>query len=168
VGWAEIITGTALAVVLFGVAGFTLWLQMRTLRQLPQRQLPDEEMRYLRWQAWRRLATSGLLLLLAILFVIALAFQGNPAQQLADEQAAAREAGEELPLTPEQKRFARIWGWNWIAILLALFLIVLLVAIDFWSIRRYGLRERRKLNEDRRAMMQRQLHRMRQEHDERN
>jgi len=168
VGWPQIIAGTVLTLVLFSVAGWTLWWQVRTLRQLPHRQLPDEEQRYLRRQARLRLATSSLLLILAILFVVGHVFLEGPAQQLADESDAVRAAGQEFDLTPEQRSFARIWGWHWIAILLVLFLVLLLAGIDLWSIRRYGLKQHRKLIADRRAMLQRQLHRMRQERNERN
>ncbi len=104
--WSEIIAGTALAVVLFGLAGFTLWWQLRNLRQLAHRQLPDEETRYLHRQAWQRLATGGLLLVLGVLLVGALAFLENPAQKLADLSDEARKAGQPFRLTPEQRLFA--------------------------------------------------------------
>ncbi len=79
-----------------------------------------------------------------------------------------RAAGQEFNLTPEQKQFARIWGWYWIAFMLILFLVLLLTGIDLWFVRRYGLKQHRQLIADRREMLQRQLHRLRQEHNERN
>jgi hypothetical protein len=169
----EIITGTVLAVVLFGLAGFTLWWQLSKLRRLASQQLPDEETHFLRRQAGRRLATAGLLLVLAILLAVGVAVLQAPAQQLGDEREAAREAarqaGEEPPpLTPEQRRFAETYRWYWMVFLVVLFLVIVLAGADLWSVRRYGMRQRRRLNEDRRAMIQRQLHRLRQERDERN
>jgi hypothetical protein len=169
VGWTQIIFGLVLVAVLVAVAGYYGWRQvgaLRRLRQLPD--LPDEEQRYLRGQARRRLAISALLLLLAILLAGDLLFLEAPSQQLADEHAPFTDAGQE-PVWTDQTRFlARLYGIYMIVFLLVLLAALVLAGIEFWSIRRYGLRELRKLQADRRAMIRRQIARLHQERDERN
>lgn len=164
----EIVTGTALAVLLFALAGGTLWWQLRNLRRLTQQQFPDDETRYVRRQGRRRLTIGGLLLVLGVLLVGALVFLEEPALKLGLEREALREAGKDDPLTPDQRRFAEVYRWYWMTFLVVLLGVIVLAGVDLWSVRRYGMKQRRRLNEDRRAMIQRQLHRLRQERDERN
>jgi hypothetical protein len=80
---------------------------------------------------------------------------------------ASRVASLDAPavplLTPDERFFLRIYGGAWIGILLALLALVLLAAVDVWSTRRYGLRAQRKIQDDRRAMIARQVARLRQE-----
>ena len=63
--------------------------------------------------------------------------------------------------TPEEKDFLHLWGGLWIAILLLLMAIIFLAAWDLWAIRLYSVREHRKIQADRRAMIERQAARMR-------
>jgi H+/gluconate symporter-like permease len=156
VSWSQIVFGVVLVLALLAVAGFFGWRQLLTLRRLrADPYLPDEERSYERSKAYRRLVSSVLMLVLAVLLGCLLAFYETPAQQIADEDPPA--------FTPEQKLFLRIWGGSWVAFLLILMVVVLLAAADLWATRRYALRQYRKLQEDRRAMIERQAGRIRQE-----
>jgi hypothetical protein len=156
--------------VLLGVAFVFGWQQYVALRGLRNRpELPLAERRQQRGQAYRRLLTCGLLALLALLLAGAQLFLEERVDNLIDEQRAqAQEQGGEQPFTPEQRNFARFYGVYWIGCLVVLMAVVGLAGIDLWETRRRGLRERRKLLDDQRVMLRRQITRLRQERDERN
>jgi hypothetical protein len=166
VGWDQIVFGASLVAVLLGVAGFYSWRQLRLLRRLNLRReqefLATEEDEFLRRQAWRRLINSGLMLVLAALLTGLLIWFEGPAQELAVTRDAFPE-GQVPPLNPEQRSFAQVYTGLWIALLLVLLAVVLVAAVDVWSTRRYAVRQYRKLQADRRAMIERQVARLRQE-----
>lgn len=160
--WSEIIFGSALVAGLTALGCFFGQRQWQHLRELRTTSLPDEEMTWERRKAWRRLISSGLLLVLAVLLGMLLAVYEPAAQRLADEREGLT-AEEAPPFTAEQRMFLRIWGGTWIAILLVLMTVVFLAAIDLWATRRYAQRQFRKLQADRRSMIERQMIRLRQE-----
>jgi hypothetical protein len=164
----HIVFGAVLAAVLLVLGIFYFWRQLRTLRRLANSTLPDEEQIYSRYQARWRLLSSGLLILLAVLLTADLAFLEQPAHDIAEKAKAGRDAGEENPLTDTERLFVKVYGWFWIGFLLILLGVVLLAAVDLWSTRLYAWRARRRLQDDRRAMIERQVHRLRQERNERN
>ena len=162
-GWSQIIFGAALVVVLLALSFYFGWQQVQALRQLRRKpDLPREEARHERVKAWRRLVSCALTLVLAGLLGTLMLFFEGPAQRFADERAALPDDAQP-PWTAEQKTFLRAWGGTWIALLLVLLVVVLLAAIDLWATRRHGLRAYRKLQADRRAMIERQVIRLRQE-----
>jgi hypothetical protein len=161
VGWTQIVFGAALVVVLLFVAllyGVRQIVALRRMR-LPE-ELPPGEWNYQRSQARRRLVMSFLLLVLAVMLAVALIYLENPAEQL---KQTLEQQGEEKPLDPEQRGFARLYAIFWIIFLLVLMAVVLLAALDFWATRRYGIRLHRKLIADRRDMIEREVSRLRQE-----
>src|SRR5262249_27393450 len=105
---------------------------------------------------------------LGVLLVVALVFLEGPAEKLGAEREAMQKAGLEAPRTPEQLRFIEAYRWNWMTFLVVLLVVIVLAGIDLCSLGRPGMKQRRKLNGDGRAMLQRQLPRLRQERDERN
>lgn len=163
--WSEIIFGTILVLVLLGLGAFFGTEQFRHLRSLSHLQLPDEELRYERNKTRRRLFSSALLMLIGVLLASSLIFHEPTAQQIADQREAFT-AEDAPPFTEEQRAFLRIWGGTWIVLLLTLMAVVLLAAVDLWATRRHGLRLYRKLREDRRAMVRRQVERLRREREE--
>jgi hypothetical protein len=147
-----------------GLVGLSLyigWRQLATLRRLRLEALPDEERRYERRKAIRRLVSCVLTMTMAVLLA-GLLFYGVSAQELADQRAGFEKA-DAPEFTAEQKLFLRVWGGSWIALLIVLLVVLTLAGIDLWATRRYGLRQYRKLADDRRAMIQRQVNRMRQQ-----
>ena len=159
-GWPQTVFGALLVAALLFVSLYYAWRQLRALRALRGASLPDEEMRYERAKARLRLINSVLTLLLAGLLIAGLVYLEGPAQRLADERAAAPDG---QPLTPQERVFVRLYGWFWIAFMLILLAVVALAAVDLFSTRRYGLRQHRKLQADRRAMIERQAARIRQQ-----
>jgi hypothetical protein len=158
--WSEIVFGTVLVVVLVLVSVVYGWRQLHQLRRLRASSLPDEEMRWESRKAWRRLVSSGLTFVMALLLAALLGFYESHAQRLADERDAVAPGTE---LTAEQKVFVRKWIGLLIALLAVLFTVVLLAGVDLWATRRYARRQFRKLQADRRAMIERQATRLRQE-----
>jgi H+/gluconate symporter-like permease len=169
VTWTQYLFGGLLVAALLLMAFFYGARQLRQLRRLRQAtDLPDDERDY-EWRKARwRLVSSGLLLLLALLLASVLLFLEGPAQTLADQREALHQAGQNPPFDAEQKHFLRWWGGSWIAILLTLLAVVFLAALDLFATRRYGLRQHRKLQAERRDMIARQVSRLRQEWNERN
>jgi len=165
VPWSEIVAGSFLILALVGMSFYFGRRQLLTLRRLRQDgAVPDEERLYERKRARRRLISCGLTLLLAVLMVLLLALFEGKAQQLADAREGV--ADDAAPaLTPAEKAFLRVWGGLVISILLLLLAVLGLAAVDLWETRRYGLRQMRKLQADRRAMIQRQAARLREPRD---
>ncbi len=170
--WPQVVWGVALIAALLGVSVFYAWRQGRALRELRAAEdLPAEEARYRYRQAYRRLVNCALMLVLAVLLAGTLVFLEGPTQKLADERQALLDAGATEPLpdaTPEQQRLINNYALTWILILLVLLAIVVLAALDLWSTRKFGLQQYRQIQADRRAMIESQLARMREEHYRRN
>jgi hypothetical protein len=164
VGWPQIIFGAILVLVLLFVSllyGVRQFIALRRLRHAEE--MPLDEANHLRSQGRRRLVTSLLLLLLGIMLAGDLIFLEVPAQQLADQRVQQERQGDTTPLSGEQRQFARFYGSFFVFFLLVLMAVVFLAALDFWATRRYGLRQHRKLSADRRAMIEREVSRLRQE-----
>ena len=154
--WKEIAFGAVLVAVLVVLAAFYGWGQVRMLRRLRgPHGLSDAEARWRRGQAWRRLLGSALMLALAALLACAALVMGEQAQRLADAGPAAN--------TPESRQFVRVYGGVVIAVLLLLLALLAVVAVDLWSTRRFSVREQRKILDDKRAMIQREVSKMRQQ-----
>ncbi len=152
-----------LVCLLLGLAGYFAWQQrlaFRTLRE--QHDLSAQDRRYIRWQAWRRLVCSGLMVVLAGLlagwFALGL---GDATRELGEQSHAQRVPGEPPVLTRDQQRFVNLVSLYVIVILLVLLSILGIAGFDLWAIRRFGIRHQRKIQEDRRAMIEHQVARMR-------
>jgi hypothetical protein len=161
VTWPQFVSGWVLVGLLLALAVGIGWRQVRALQAL--REDPDpssDDARYERGKARRRLVNSALTLLLAGLLAGAMVFLEVPADRLAGARDAA-EPGEGL--TPEEKQFALRYAWYWILLLLVLFAVLAVAAVDLFATRRYALRQYRKLQADRRQMIERQTARLRQE-----
>jgi hypothetical protein len=164
VGWTQIVFGIVLVVVLLFVAILYAVRQILSLRRLRQtEEMPLDERAYLLGRARRRLVNSLLMFVLGIMLAVDLAYLEMPAQQLADQRAALEQEGEAPPLNPQERWFARLYGSFFVLFLLVLMVVVFLAAFDYWATRRYGLGQRRKLLADRRAMIEREVARLRQE-----
>jgi hypothetical protein len=113
--------------------------------------------------AYRRLVNSGLMVVLAGLLTGALLFLEQPAQDLADQQDAREKIGQKTRLEGAERDFAWTYTTYWLAFCLVFFVIVVLAGADLLAIRRYGRQQFQKLREDRRAMIERETARMREE-----
>ena len=158
---AELVFGGVLVIVLLILAGYYGWRQVRTLRSL---KAPDErseeERRFLRGQAWRRLVGSGLMVIFAGLLVGSVAFNAS-LRRLSDRDGEARRNNEERTLDPEEWEFAHTYAVYWIVCLLVLLAILATATLDLLAIRRFGRRQISQIQSDRRAMIEREVARMR-------
>ncbi len=153
-------------VVLLGLSFGFGWRQLAVLRRLREGpELPADDARQLRRQAQRRLVSCGLLALLALLLAGAQLFLEERADVWIAQQKDQAPEGEPVEPTPEQRDFFRVYGVYWIVLLVVLLAVVVLAGIDLWETRGRGLRERRKLLDDQRVMLQRQVTRLRRERD---
>jgi hypothetical protein len=147
------------------LAAYYGWKSVRMLRRTtPQFEMLPHERQFYRRQAWRRLINSCLTLLLAgFMAVPFLTPMQEQAEQLGEERVQMRKEGRVEPMTPEQKKFARFYAGYWITTLLVLALILLMAGVDVFATRHYAFTQMRQIQADRRAMIQRQLERWRQE-----
>ncbi len=160
---------TALLIgVLLALAGYYAWRQVQTLRRLRRDEnLSPEDRQYVRGQALRRLACSGLMIVFAGLLAGSFDIEFR-AQDLVNLGDAAKARGEQTNLDPEQQRFFNFYTLYWISALLVLLAMVGTALYDLLAIRRFGRRQFHKLQADRRAMIERQAARVREERNGRN
>ena len=162
--WTQVLFGSVLVVLLLALAGYYAWRQVQALHGMKdaEESLAGERS-YLRRRAWRRLFGCALMVVLAVLLGGMMLFLEDRAKELADLGAAARERGEEPQFTEEQRRFRVVYAvWN-IGLLLALLATLSTAAVDLLATRRFSLGQLRRIQADRRAMIERQVARMRQE-----
>jgi hypothetical protein len=150
-GWLLAVSG-----VLLVLAGYFGWRQWQLLRGLPARNLPEAERAFYRRQAYRRMFSSVLMVVLAGLLLGYVALDAEYRQVTHDvtERGAPQEA---------EKDFVRFFAGYWIGLLLVLFVLLALAAVDFWALTRFGLRQHRRLQADHRAQLERELHQLRQD-----
>jgi len=149
--------------LLLGVAGYFAWKQVATLRGLRAvaEPLGDEQI-YLRKQAVRRLIGCGLMTLLAGM-MIASYFAGLEAWGTALENAAAA-PGEKLEnreLDQQRRSFLSFYASFYIGVLLIVLLLLFIAALDFWAIQRYHLSQYRRIQAERKELVQEQAARFR-------
>lgn len=154
---SQIVFGILLVVILLGMAGFFGWRQLLTLRGLrTSESLSDEDRRYTRRQAWRRLTCSLIMVILAGMLAAHYKLE-PPAIELVNKKAD----NPAYKLTAEEEHTRLVYGIYWTIVLLLLVVIIFLAAVDVFAIRRYGLRHYRQIQADRRAMIEGELTRIR-------
>lgn len=164
----EWIAMSVLAGLILMVGGYYLYSGIRTLRRTtPAFEMLPDERRFLRRQAWRRIINSFLMLLLSVELVAAYA-SGLPERidGIISERERATVNGVKPPLTDEQRQSVRFFGGCVIAFMLQLGVVIALAGLDFWATRRYALSKFRQIATERRAMIQRQLTKWREEREQ--
>lgn len=151
VAWI-VVAVSVLAAVALGYRQFKVrkWLQQNEVS------LSTEDIQYHRWSIRRRLSGCFLLMLLAAMIAGIYVFDiASGLDELMVLGEKAKETGQKL--NDEQKRFLYN-SMSYVAgLLLVLMCIFLLAGWDITAIRRYGLRHRQRIRDDRRAMLERQL-----------
>lgn len=158
----QVVFVALLLAALLALAGYYARQQVRTFRSLREAEdLSPEDRRYFVEQVRRRLLGCILMVLFAGLLAgwFALGFD-EQASQL-QREAAARAEDEPAGPTPEQRHTLRVVGSYLIVTLLVLLAILLTAVLDFLAIRRYAYRHQQSIREGRRAMLERQLARLR-------
>jgi hypothetical protein len=155
VGTRELVFGVLIIVVTAGLGGYYAWRQWQTLRRLRgDPAMPDDERAFQRNQAWRRLAGAVLLLLIAGVFLGVLVFEG-PAGRLAQ--------GEQRQPTEPEKDIARLWIGSVIVLLLLVLALIGIAGYEIFAIRRYSVRQMRRIQDERREMIASETARLRRE-----
>jgi hypothetical protein len=164
---AERITMAVLVTALVGIAVHYCRKACSTLRATWTEiaMLPEERM-FLRRQSWRRLVNGGFMLVLAAMLAgsYVLGFQSR-AEEIGRERERQAVTGAKPPLTPEQHAFGRFFSGYVMVLLILLALIILLAGIDLFATRRYVMTQLRRIQADRRAMVEMQMERWRRERD---
>ena len=161
-GWSQIVFGSVLVGVLLLLSVYYGRRQFVALRRLRNETLPGEESRHERAKAVRRLVACGVQLILGLLLAGILLWLEPETQRIID--GFKGEADPEY--TDAQKQLLRVWGGAWVAVLVLLVIVVGFAAVDLWSTRGHALRQFRKLQADRRAMIARQTGRLREEREQ--
>ena len=155
---ALFIVAVCLGTVMVSVSGYFTWKQFRILRDLKAEQnLPPEDRSYVYKQAWRRLISCALMMVVACLLSSSF-FTGLETQAT---RLAEQRSDPTFTLSPEDKQFLKLYGAYWIAVLLLVLAIVILAGVDIWAIRRYGNWHRGQIQDDQIAMLENQLARLR-------
>jgi hypothetical protein len=119
-------------------------------------ELSAEDQRYFRWSLGRRIAGCILLFILAAMVYGIYAFDIASGLDQLVQQAEKNRDGK-AHLNDDQKAFF-LMSWNYVICLLLLVMVLFVLAgWDIYAIRRYGQRHRRRIRDDRRAMLERQL-----------
>ena len=161
--WTEVVFGTLLVIVLLALAPYYAWRQVQTLRALGVAEETDlEERLYLRRQVRLRIFNCVMMLLLAGMLSGSLLFLEGPMSELSEYINEVRERGEEPELSPAQRSLRKLYAvWN-IGLLLTLLVFLATAGLDYLATGRFGRRQLRRIQSDRRAMIERQVARLRQ------
>jgi len=159
----ETIWAGALVTLTCGSALYFGWRQLRYLRRVSTDDGTGSDRAMLRQSAIRRLIVSAALCVAGCL-IAATYFTGLAAE--IEHIAAKREQqppGERTPLDENERRDFRSYTLLWIGALTLVGVAVVLIGVDMYFVRRHWTRRLDRLRDDRRAMLDRQLGRLRAE-----
>lgn len=152
-----------LVVILVALALYYGWRQWQALRRLQNpSDISEEERHFVRRMAYRRLTASGLMILAAALLFGSYWLNAR-AMEISAKMKASQEKQEEPAPTDQEKQFLKLYGTYWIVFLLVLLAILILAALDLFATRRFGITQHRKIQADRRAMIEGEAMRLRQD-----
>jgi ABC-type Fe3+ transport system permease subunit len=143
-----------LAAILLLIAVVSIRWQLGNLRRMrAQPHMPSDDRSYLRKQTYRRLVMGALLIALAgMLAGWYLSGLDQQADQFGQKQGDAAKGDRQ-----EGRALARFYLIYWISILVLLFLVVSLAIVDLWATRRYAWEQLRRIQNENRAMLERDL-----------
>ena len=151
VAWS-VVAVTVIAAVALGYRQLKvrLWLKAHEVS------LSTEDIAYHRWSITRRLIGCVLLLILGAM--IAGIYVFDIASGLEELMALGDKVkGTGQKLNAEQEAFV-IGAWRYLLCLITVLMFIFFLAIwDILAIRRFGIRHRQRIRDDRRAMLERQL-----------
>ncbi len=136
------------------------WLQVRQLFWLrDQPHLTHDDRQHFKWQIIRRLAGCFLMLAAAVMLagLMGMRILDRLDELILRSNQARIEEKPLAPLTEEERSFV-LFSFAYVGVLMGA--IVLLIGLGLWeirSIRKHGIRHRRRIREDERTMLERQL-----------
>jgi hypothetical protein len=155
---AALLTGIVMGLALF--YGFRQFIALGRIRLLTD--ITDDERSYLRRQTWIRLL--GCLFMLALGTMLAGAYVSGlekRAGEMGEEIEQQVKDGKQPVLDSEQESFRQFYRWYWLGVLALLLGLLLLAGADLWTIRRFRNRQMRQIHDDRKAMLEEELARIR-------
>jgi hypothetical protein len=160
----QLVFGVLIVIATAGLGGYYAWRQWQQLRRLRAESMtPVDDQQYLRSQAWRRLAGALLMLVFSGMFIGWL-WLDVPLTEIVEQGQEARANNEPQPqLDPSQKDVVR-FSLAYVIVLLLLVLGFLGIAgYEIYAIRLYSMRQLRRIQDERRAMIASETARMRRE-----
>jgi uncharacterized membrane protein len=140
----ELISASIIVLSLWGIAAYYVWRQMQLFKRLRQSDSNIDDRQFYRAQGVRRLVSSALMAIMGVVLA-ANYWTGLTSQH------------------PDKTNAFTILVWTFFSIL---FLAVIVMAfLDVRATRRYGIRQYRQLQADRREMIEREVARLRSERD---
>jgi hypothetical protein len=153
----ELAFGIVLVVILIGLALYFAWRQVQTMRQLRgQSEVTDEDRRYYRAQAWRRL--TGCLLMLVLAGVLIGSYFLEP-----EYRRITEDRDKATPIKAEDQDFLRQFTVYWVVALALVFFFVVFAMLDLLATLKYGIRKQRQLRTEHRAALEAEVRRIRQQ-----
>jgi hypothetical protein len=154
-------TGLILAAILVFMAGWTVRSQFKIFAQLRSPDsMADEDRRYLTKRSRGRIVNSIFILILGGMLAWTY-LSGN--EQRAEEIGQKNEAARNDPniprveLSEEERAFMKFYIGYWIAFLLILFIVFTHAILDFWATRRYAVNEMKRIRDDQKVLLERDL-----------
>jgi hypothetical protein len=156
-----VVVGLILAAGLVLVGTLTAQRQRHALRAMAEEPfLADEDRRYRRGQALRRMVTSALLVVVGGM-IGSYYLSGMDTRMDAipkdNKPGTPPQEGEPDPQAESDKQFAKFVGFYWIGILGLVFVAVCLAVLDVWVTRKYWMARYKELKADHDAKLQRDL-----------
>lgn len=154
------VVGLILAAGLILAGAITALRQKRALRAIADEQfLADEDRRYRRGQALRRIATSGILVVIGgMIGGYYLSGMDERMNNIPERnKIGAPQEGEPDPRAEADKQFTKLVGFYWIGVLGLVFVAVCFAVFDFWATRKYWMARYKELKADHDTKLQRDL-----------
>lgn len=149
------IVGLIIAALLVVLGSGAASRQLRTLRRVQYEPfMPEVDQRYYRGQGRRRLAASGLLVVIGLMITF---YYVSGMDARMDELGETRENRAEVPPSEDDKNFARMVAVYWIGVILLLGVVVGIAVVDFWATRVYWMARYREIKNDHDTKLQRDL-----------
>jgi phosphatidylglycerophosphate synthase len=147
----------ALLIVLLGVgAGLRQFGTLARVRTQPY--MPDEDRRYFRSQARRRLIASSLLVVIGSM--IAFYYLSGMDARMDSIPERNKVGGPPVPDDPQaeaDRDFTKRVGFYWISVILMLGVVVSVAVVDFWATRKYWMARYKEIKADHETKLQRDL-----------
>lgn len=154
---SEQLAGFLLVALLVVLGAFFGFRELRALNRLRTfEHVPEEEGRYIRRKAFRRIAASVLMWVAACL--LAGSFWISPGvEERAEKLRVEKEENNQTAPSPEDRQVFHLYTLYWIGFLLVVLALLILAWFDLMATRQFGISQHRKIQDDRRAMIEEEL-----------
>jgi hypothetical protein len=136
-----------------GLRQFAMFERVRT-----QPYMADEDRRYYRGQARRRMFASSLLLVIGgMIAFYYLSGMDARMDAIPERNKDGGQPAADDPQVEADKEFTRLVGIYWIVVIMLLGLVVTVAVVDFWATRKYWMARYKEIKADHETKLQRDL-----------